>query len=332
MPMGGFALDGAMPSNAPVNLSEAFRTTARQVGLWICLGIVAGSSQLSAQPPSDGKTKSPGPFFALSGSLLNQLDASLESAGSYSVSSVLIRASVAQPISRKTILALSLGYDYSDYDFSEDAVLESASPWDKVHAFNLAFPVIRKIGDRWSILVSPSVGSYGASGATFGDSLTWGAVLAATYSFRADRKLGFGLGAFDRIGESRGFPFVAIDWQLADRWRLANPLSVGPTGPAGLEVVYKPAEKWELGLGGAYRNIRFRLDDQDLEPNGIGEQRGVVTFARALHSFSPKLDLIVYAGMVTSGELRIEDESAQRRRTTEHDAAPILALTLSGRF
>ena len=227
---------------------------------------------------------------------------------------------------------MSLGYDYSDYEFSDDAVLESASPWDKVHAFNLGFPIIRKIGDRWSMLVSPSVGAYGASGATFGDSLTWGVVFAATYAFQPDRKLGFGLGAFDRIGQSRGFPFLSIDWRLAERWRITNPLTVGPTGPAGLEVAYRPSKSWEIGLGGAYRNIRFRLDDQDLEPNGIGEQRGVVTFARALHSLSPKLDLIVYAGMVIAGELRIEDESASRRRTTEHDAAPILAISLSGSF
>ena len=312
-----------MPSNGPMNLPDASSSTARRVSLWVLLAL-AGGAQLAAQAP--------GPFFTLSGSLLSQFDADLDSAGSYSVSSVLLRASVAQPVSRKTIVGVSLGYDYSDYEFSEDAVLESASPWDKVHAFNLGFPVIRKIGARWSMLASPSVGSYGAAGATFGDSLTWGVVLAATYAFREDRKLGFGLGAFDRIGQSRGFPFVAIDWQLSERWRLTNPLSVGPTGPAGLEVAYKPAEDWELGLGGAYRNIGCRLDDQDLEPNGFGEERGVVTFARALYSFSPKIDLIVYAGMVTSGELRIEDESAQRRRTTEHDAAPVLALTLSGRF
>lgn len=321
-----------MPSNAGVNTRNVSNTTARSVGLWVCLAIVAGGGSLFAQPPGGGNAKPPGPFFTVSGSFLNQFDADLESAGSYSVSSILIRASVAQPVSRKTILGLSLGYDYSDYEFSEEAMLESASPWDKVHAFNLGLPIIRKIGERWSMLASPSVGSYGASGASFGDSLTWGVVLAATYSFRADRKLGFGLGAFDRIGQSRGFPFVAIDWQLAERWRLTNPLSVGPTGPAGLEVAYKPSKNWEIGLGGAYRNIRFRLEEQDLEPNGIGEQRGVVTFFRALHSFSPKLDLIVYTGMVTSGELRIEDEDAQRRRTTEHDAAPVLAITLSGRF
>jgi len=47
---------------------------------------------------------------------------------------------IAQPVSRKTILGLSLGYDLLDYDFSDDAALESASPWDRIHGLNLALP------------------------------------------------------------------------------------------------------------------------------------------------------------------------------------------------
>jgi len=302
-----------------------------QVGL-LCLALANSTQPATAQPPSGGQAKPPGPFFKISGSVISQLDADFDTQGSYSVSSLLFSASVAQPVSRKTILGLSLSYDLLDYDFSEDAQLESASPWDRVHGLNLALPIIRKVNDKWSMFLSPSVGSFGASEASFSDSLTYGLVFAATYAFRPDRKLGFGLGAFDRIGESRAFPFVSIDWRLTDRMRLTNPLSVGPTGPAGLELAYEISPTWEFGVGGAYRNIRFRLDDQDLEPNGIGEQRGIVTFARILHPFSLNLNLVIHTGLVFNGELRIEDEDAQQRRTAEHGTAPLLAISLSGRF
>jgi len=57
-----------------------------------------------------------------------------------------------------------------------------------------------------------------------------------------------------------------------------------------------------------------------------------VTFARILHNGSSKINLVIHTGLVLSGELRIEDENAQRRRTTEHDTAPLLAISLSGRF
>jgi len=285
-----------------------------------------------AQPAPEDQGKPPGPFWSLSGSLVEQFDADLDTQGSYSVSSLLLRASVAQPISRKTILGLGVSYDLLDYEFSDDVVLESASPWDRVHGLNLSLPVIRRANEKWTMLVSPSIGSYGASGAAFSDTVTWGAVFAATYAFQPDRKLGFGAGVFDRIGQTRGFPFISIDWRLTERWRLTNPLTVGPTGPAGLELAYKIGPKWELGAGGAYRNIRFRLDERDLEPNGIGEQRGIVTFARLMHTFSPKLSLVVYTGLILDGELRIENEDAQRRRTVGHGSAPLLAISLSGRF
>ena len=304
------------------------RLPSALIGLaWLLLALPA-----AAQAPSGNAPNRTGPFFTLSGSLVEQLEADLDSAGSYSVSSLLLRGSVAQPVSRKTILGLSLGYDLLDYDFSDDVVLESASPWSRVHGLNLAIPLLRRVHERWTLLLSPSVGSYGASGAGFSDSVTWGAVIAATYAFREDRKLGFGAGLFDRIGQSRGFPFVSIDWRLTERWRIANPLTVGPTGPAGLELAYDISPKWEFGAGGAYRNIRFRLDESGLEPNGIGEQRGIVTFARLLHALSPKLELVLYAGLVLDGELRIEDTDARRRRTVGHESAPLLAISLSGRF
>ena len=233
----------------------------------------------SAQSTEESSTMPSGPIITLSGSAVAQLDADLEDQGSYSVSSLLLRASGLKPISRKTFVGLSLSYDYLDYDFSDEAELDGASPWDRVNGLNLSVPIIRNLNSRWSMLLSPSVGWFGASGASSSDSLTWGLTFAATYAFRADRKLGFGLAAFDRIGESRAFPFLSIDWQLSEKLRLTNPLTVGPTGPAGLELAYKIASKWEIGAGGAYRNVRFRLDERDLEPNGIGEQRGIATFA-----------------------------------------------------
>ena len=83
--------------------------------MWACVAVLAGVAPLWAQPPSTGSGRAPGPFYTLTGSSLHQFDSDLDSAGSYSVSTFLLRASVAKPVSRKTILGLSLGYDYSDY-------------------------------------------------------------------------------------------------------------------------------------------------------------------------------------------------------------------------
>lgn len=298
----------------------------------LCFVLAQSAVLVSAQSTDESSTAPSRPIITLSGSAIAQLDTDLDEQGSYSVSSLLFRASGLKPVSGKTLVGLSLNYDYLDYEFSDDAQLEGASPWDRVHGLNLAVPIIRNLNSRWSMLLSPSIGWFGASGASSSDSLTYGLTFAATYAFRADRKLGFGVAAFDRIGESRAFPFLSIDWQLSERLRLTNPLTVGPTGPAGLELAYKIASKWEVGAGGAYRNIRFRLDERDLEPNGIGEQRGIATFARVLYQLNPAISLSLYTGLVVDGELRIENEDAERRRTVEHDPAPLLAISLSARL
>ncbi len=302
-------------------------------GLMIGLVLVTWAYPVAAQAPPGDQAKPPGPFFSLSGSAIAQLDADFDTQGSYSVSSLLFRASVAQPVSRKTILGLSLSYDHLDYDFSDDAALESASPWDRVHGLNLALPVIRKINDRW--IIAP-------------ESFHW-LVWCFWSQFRRLPDLRFGLCRDLRLpsrpqarirrglpsnGSAKLGPFHSSvsTGGSPTRTRLTNPLTVGPTGPAGLELAYELSPTWEFGVGGAYRTIRFRLDDQDLEPNGIGEQRGIVTFARILHNLSPKINLVIYTGLVLSGELRIEDENSQQRRTAEHDTAPLLAISLSGRF
>lgn len=296
------------------------------------LTLAAWANLAIAQDSQEDRPTSLAPQFTLSGSAVAQLDSDLDGQGSYSSSSLLLRASGVRPVSRKTLLGLSFNYDFLDYDFSDDARLESASPWDQVHGLNLSLPIFRSLGSRWSMLISPSIGSFGASGASFSDTVTYGLTFATTYAFRPDRRLGFGVGAFDRIGQSRAFPFISVDWRLNKKMRLTNPLTVGPTGPAGLELTYEISPSWEFGAGGAYRNIRFRLDNEDLEPNGIGEQRGIATFVRVLHTVSDKFSLTIYTGLVVSGELRVEDEDAQQRRTVEHDPAPLLAISLSRKF
>ena len=94
----------------------------------ILLALASWSLPTAAQPAPGDQGKPPGPFWSLSGSFVEQFDADLDTQGSYSVSTLLLRASVAQPISRKTILGLSVSYDLHDYEFSDDVVLESASP------------------------------------------------------------------------------------------------------------------------------------------------------------------------------------------------------------
>ena len=112
---------------------------------------------------------------------------------------------------------------------------------------------------------------------------------------------------FYRIEKASAFPFLIVDWRIYDCWRLVNPLSSGPTGPAGLELNYRFDGNWTAGIGAAYRSLRFRLSDTGPVRNGVGEERGVPVFVHVTRRLGNEMALYFYGGVVAGGSLRVEN-------------------------
>ena len=89
-----------------------------------------------------------------------------------------------------------------------------------------------------------------------------------------------------------------------------------------MELEYSFNRGWNLGIGAAWRTIRFRLAENGPVANGIGEERGVPVFLRSTHRFGPTMSLNLYLGYVTAGELRVEDASGNVLRKVDFDPAP----------
>ena len=128
------------------------------------------------------------------------------------------------------------------------------------------------------------------------------------------------------------FPFVAVDWRFNEKWRLSNPFEADVLGPAGLELSYTFNQRWYLGGGGVYRSFRFRLDDEGVAPNGIGENEGIVSFLRLHRSGDSGLDLDIYVGATLDGRLELKDSEGAKLASSDYDTAPFVALTFSGEF
>jgi hypothetical protein len=152
------------------------------------------------------------------------------------------------------------------------------------------------------------------------------------YSFGPQLTLGLGAGYFRQIDETELFPFVAIRWQITDTLRLQNPLRAGPVGPAGLELVYAPGDHWAFGLGGAFRSFNFHLNSDDGVPDGLAEVEFVALFLHIRRMINPAVHLDLTSGVLTSGEITVENSSGQRIAATPFDPAPFVALTFSGNF
>jgi hypothetical protein len=270
------------------------------------------------------------PFVSVTGAYEGKAD--LDGGGDFSAWNMALRAGATRALSGGNGVGVTLNYDYTDYSFSNPVAFGGVAPWNIVQRYGVSVPLTFGLSDGWSLGVVPSGDWFRENGATYGQSFVWGAAVSATKRFADGNRLGVGVGVFDRIEKTGVYPFFIVDWRLSERWRLINPLPAGPTGPAGLELDYLLGGGWEIGLGFAYRTFRFRLSESGPVPDGVGEQRGLPVFLRATYAVREQMAVHLWAGVVTGGELRVEDSSGNSLRKVDYDPVPLFAATFVARF
>lgn len=276
--------------------------------------------------------QSPERIYSLSVSPVHQGKADLQGGGDMSSTGLLLRAGISTALHGGHRSGLALNYDITDYSFGSATAFGGRAPWASVERYGFSLPLSYALQDGWSLGLAPSVDWFGERGADSGESLAWGSLFTATKRYANGNRLGFGFGAFDRYEKTSVFPMVLVDWKLSERWKLVNPLPAGPTGPAGLELDYRFDSDWNLGIGAAWRSTRFRLATNNVVANGVGEERGVPVFLRASRNFGKQAALNLYAGVVTNGELRVEDAAGNTLRRVDLGTAPVFGATFTLRY
>tara|TARA_B110000483_G_scaffold97884_1_gene120135 strand:+ start:281 stop:1192 length:912 start_codon:yes stop_codon:yes gene_type:complete len=225
-----------------------------------------------------------------------------------------------------------LCYTMLGYRFEGVPALGGFNPWEDIDQLQLSLQYRYAIDRKSSLFLMPSVTSSGESGASFSDSIEFGAIFGYTKTFSRELTLGIGGGAFYGLEDTSGFPVIFVYWQMADNWRLSNPFRPGPSGPAGLEIVYTGLTGWEIGFGGGYRVSRFALNDVGPAPNGFGQNEGAAMFVRASREFQSGGNLDLYVGTVVGGELELEDSGGRLLARTDYDPAVLFALAFTQRW
>lgn len=290
----------------------------------LVLALAATTAATAAGSPATGVAFSLTPVY--------HFDGDLDSGGEAGYGSLLSSLGQTWSLDSQSSLGLRLRLDYEDWRFDQPQAFGGQDPWDQLYRVGLSLPYVLVTSGGWRWGFTPTLEYAGESGARFSDALEYGATVSAARQVRPDLTLGLGLGVFYRIEETRAFPFLAIDWRITDRLRLANPLPSGPAGPAGLELSYALNSGWDLGIGGAYRSFRHRLDRDGPFPEGIGEHRFIPVYLRLGHDLTDSLSLDLYAGAAFGAQLRVEDADGDRLFDEDQDPAATLGLSLTGRF
>jgi hypothetical protein len=282
--------------------------------------------------PISTEAQSGTPGYSYSVTPLYHFDADLDEGGEAGFGGALMTFGHTSSLDQRTSLGWRAHFDYEDWSFDEPVAFGGNRPWDKFYRYGLSAPWARVSSSGWVWNFTPTVGYAGESGADFSDAIEYGATLAAARRFNESLTLGFGLGFFRKVEDSYVFPLVVVNWQINEQWRLSNPTPSGPAGPAGLELSYALGGGWDTGFGATQRQERQRLDSDGPFPDGVGEHRFTVVFARIGHDIAPAARLNFYAGAEVNTKLRVEDSNGNRLYSEESDAALMIGLSLVGRF
>lgn len=268
--------------------------------------------------------------FSLHGGAEHQFKTDLGGGGDFSVTRGGIGITGRTQINDDANLSFRLDYGLDAYDFSGTmAKFGTSEPWDDIHTVSLGAVLSVDVADDWSVFGGPVLQFSGESGADFGDSLTGGGLIGATYRVSESLTLGGGVGVVSQIEDDvRFFPVFALNWQITDRWSVRNTSFAGAGSRGGLEVVYTAERYWEAAIGGAYQFKRFRLDTMDR----VGEDTAIPFWARFTYIFSDNVRVNVYGGLSFNGELTLENSSGNTIADADYDSAGVIGVSGVIRF
>jgi hypothetical protein len=256
----------------------------------------------------------------------------LDRGGDFSWGGILVSGNVVRQFTPEFSTGLVVRYEYQDWHWGQPKAFGGVAPWGSLQAPQIGVPLVWAPAPDWRLGLTPSIEWAFETGASTGDALTYGAVATATKIWSKDLVLGVGAAVYRQIDENKVFPFLIVNWQIDDQWRLTNPFVAGPAGGAGLELVYSPSDRWEFGGGGSYRSYKFRLKDSAPVADGIAENRFFPLFVRVGYRFDPRTRLDFYGAALVNGKLNLADRNGNDVVAEDYKTAPGIGLTLSHRY
>jgi len=253
--------------------------------------------------------------------------ADIDGGGDFYVNSFRASATLGGSIAPRITASAGVKYAYENWRFGTPGTLGPVAPWSEVQGPSFDLSVSYRYSDQLAFFLGPQVGWTYETGASASDALSYGAAIGASYAHSPTLFLGVGAGVFRQIDQTRVFPFLIVNWQITDQWRLANPLKAGPTGGPGIELAYAISDRWDVAFGAAFREARFRLRSDGPTPNGIGVDKGVPLFARLSYQPSPPISVDFYAGAIVAGELRVLNSDGATVSASDYNTSPIFAIS-----
>jgi hypothetical protein len=288
----------------------------------------AEPSDSAGSPPTGRPAGPPGSPVSptLSGGFVHQFATDLDDAGDFSVNRFFIQPGINVFFSPKLQASFSLGYSLDQYDFGGRKGV-GAEPWEDVNTFRVTAFTRYVLDDTVTLFAAPAVQFAAEKGASLSDGFTYGMFAGASWKLSDSLTIGPGAGFFSDIEDSGVFfPFILIDWQLAENWWIRTGRGLAATRGPGLRLEWEFADQWSLAVGGRWEQLRFRLDDDVIAPDGVGEEQSVPLFLALSYELAERSSVGLLVGVNLYGSLSTFDERGRKLRSVDYDPAPFLGL------
>jgi hypothetical protein len=279
------------------------------------------SSQAVAQPPE-------GWAFQLESAYLNQSDADISAASSFSADRAYLRLSGINRQASGLSYGITASLGQTDYDFT------GAAPWGRVREESLSFLISGGNASGMQWFVAPSIDRRAESGASSSDGVTAGVFAGVSWEVSERLRIGPAFGAFSGLGSENAqvFPFFLLDWSMTDRLSLTTGPSLGASQGPGLSLKYRLDDSWGLAFSARKEINRFALSNSGPNPGGVGQDSSVPVIVSLTYDPNPGLSFAVFAGAEVDGQLEVESASGSTVSSQRYDAAPLVGVAFSMSF
>jgi len=285
--------------------------------------------------PTDGQLRQRPPLWSLTvqGGLMHQFDADFDNGGSVSVDRVSTVATVNYKPAPKFGASMFMSYGFDNYHFSGNTGFGALDPWSQIHSLGVGGSIRKGLDDNWTVMGGAKVRFSAERSADPGDALTAGGWIGAAYRVNDRLTIGPGIGVASMIEDNPDvFPILIINWKITDELTMSTGGGFAATLGPGVVVRWKPTNDWSFALGGRSEKTRFRLNDQGVVPDGVGQETGTHLYASVTRHFGRHGQVSLAAGMKADGELRLENDNGDRIAKDDFDPATFLLLYFRWEF